>query len=219
MEREIVSYIVLASGIGVGIIAVYLARPNLVKENWNRARERFVFGLPLGSALIIVVNIAFFLVAQRGYSHPNNPLVLPFYSWSYFYPTGLLTAPISHAGVGHITGNMAATLVFAPVAEFIVGHKRERQREGERESEGESLTSVARAVLFALGVYVVGVAMTVFAWGPVVGFSGVVFALVGFVAVVYPVRAVGLLILTNIVSTLINVVRFPVVVLSGGTEF
>ncbi|MDY6779261.1 MAG: rhomboid family intramembrane serine protease, partial [Halobacteria archaeon] len=199
----IISYVVLLGGLVLGILAVSRSRPELVLDAYSKARERLVLGLPLGSVLLIALNLGFYLVAQRGFYHPSTPLDMPFYSWSYTNLVGIFTSPIAHAGPSHLIGNTTAALVFLPAAEYIVGHKTGRR-------------PLARIVGFAAVGYGVGVFVTVFSWGPTVGFSGALLAFVGFVVVTHPVRGVALLVLNEIVGVLLSALRSPVVVSSGG---
>lgn len=185
------------------IIAVagiaYYTRPSYFHRLWRKSNERLVLGLPIASAIIVCVNLTFFAFAQRA-AIGDELLTVPFFSWSYTYPMGYLTSPIGHGNVPHITGNLIAAAVFAPVAEYIIGHKNGRH-------------PILRAFVgIPLAWYGVGVFISLFTWGPSIGFSGVVFFFYAFVAVFFPLLAVGLLIVRVVVSTVVGSLTDPVVV-------
>ena len=165
---EQASYAVLSVALVTLAFVAYWTRPRVFHELVEVSRRRLVYGLPLGTFVIVGVNVLFFLFAQRFYAG-DGVLTTPFISWSYGYPLGFLTAPIGHANVSHITGNLLTTLVFAPVAEYVIGHKGTRR-------------PLVRALVFIpLAWYAVGVFISLFSLGPSIGFSGVLFFFFGFV--------------------------------------
>lgn len=165
--------------------------------------ERFYLGVPWGSLLVFGGVLSVYLFVQGGLWQPDEPLSIPFSAWSYFYPLGVLFSSFSHANASHLVGNLTTALVFAPLAEYIWGHHSagERARDDPR---------VRAFVLFPLGVFTVGIVMSVFEWGPVIGFSGVVFALIGFVLVRYPLLTVIALSARSAVRTLSDALSDPV---------
>lgn len=210
MIQEI-SYVVLSVALILLALAAYLVRPSVLHEAVRRTRARFVAGLPLGTFVIVGVNVAFFFVAQRAYT--GDVLTVPYLSWSYTYPTGFLTGPVGHANVSHIVGNLTAAVVFAPVVEYIVGHKVDLSGEPSRHPAVRALVGVP------LAWYGVGVFLSLFSWGPSIGFSGVVYFFFGFVIVFYPVVSVGLIVVTDAFRTLLNALRRPVTASSPGESF
>jgi len=66
-------------------------------------------------------------------------------------------------------------------------------------------------VLFPLAVLLVGLFTAVFAVGPVIGFSGVVFAFAGFAIVRYPIAAIVAVLVSSVISTTYYAIRGPVV--------
>jgi len=198
---EQVSFAALSVALALVVLIGYWSRPKVLHELLRLSRERLVYGLPLGTLVIVSVNLAFFAFAQRAYAG-GNLLIVPYISWSYGYPLGFLTAPIGHANVSHITGNLVSTLVFAPVAEYVIGHKNSRR-------------PLLRALVgVPLAWYAVGVFVSVFSLGPSIGFSGVLFFFFGFVVVFYPVVSVGLLVVSEVFRTVIGALRSPVTVQS-----
>ncbi len=184
-----------------------IVRSGFLRRTWEVANERLLYGLPIGTIIVVSINVAFFFLVQRGWEHPSDPLFLPFISWSYEYPAGVLSSAIAHANSGHITGNMMATLFFAPIAEYVVGHKNSRR-------------PVLRAVLFVpLLWYVFAVVPAAFAWGPGLGFSGAVFAFFGFVVVFYPVRAIVMVVLISVAGSLFSALLDPISVQIAGERF
>ena len=225
----------LAAG-GVGVVvalaAVYLVdRPS---DDWTRAlRSRLLLGVPWGTLLVIAGVVGVYLFVQSGIDNPNRPVVIPFRSWSYFYPEGLLWSSFAHASRGHITGNLLSAFVAGGLAEYAYGHfpdgrevddgeglavrlRRLPSRLRELPSRVAAVESPAanpyvRALLIVPGAAVgFGLLSALFALGPVIGFSVVVFAYWGFALVSRPVAAVVAMAGTTLVGVLYDAVRVPV---------
>lgn len=196
----------------VAVVAVLVwlvdrRRPDLVRDVVEAARRRWVWGLPLGSIVVILMNIVAYLTLQRGLWHYGDPLALPYYSWSFRYPLGVLTSPLTHAGPGHLGGNLASAAVVLPAVEYVIGHRDAR-------------VPLRRAVLvFPATLYAVGVVVSILSWGPVIGFSGVLFVTVGFLLVVSPAAAVVALLGGRMVGVVASAIASPVVLESASTEF
>ncbi|WP_123534662.1 rhomboid family intramembrane serine protease [Halosimplex salinum] len=183
----------------------------------DRLRRRFVLGVPWGTLLTMFGVVLVYWVVQGGWEHPNNPLVIPFRSWSYFYPLGTLVAGFAHNGVGHITGNLTGTLLFAPVVEYYVGHY---PRERGSESFASPLTNpFVRVLAVPAGSLVAGVFTGLFSLGPVIGFSGVVYAYIGFAVVTRPLLAVLVLVSERVVDLLYRALRNPLITREPGPSF
>jgi membrane associated rhomboid family serine protease len=170
-------------------------------------RRRFVLGVPWGTLLTVFGVLLVYWVLQGGWANPRDPVVIPFRSWSYLYPVGMLVAGFGHSGVGHITGNLLATAAFAPVVEFAVGHFPD-------ERGTETFTSLrtnpyARVLAVPAGSLLAGLFTGIFSLGPVIGFSGVVFAYFGFAFVTRPLLALVALLGSDVVSLLYRSFRSP----------
>ena len=176
--------------------------------------DRLLFGVPWGTLTITAFVLAVYLFVQGGYDRWFRPLVIPFRAWSYFEPLGLLTAAFTHAGPGHLIGNLLATLAFATVAEYAVGHY---PADGERAPPGSWRANpyVRGFVLFPAGALIAGLATAVFSLGPIIGFSGVVFAFAGFALLYRPVTTVVALSASGALSVAYNALQSPVLVASG----
>ncbi len=180
-------------------------------------RRRLILGVPWGTLLTIAGVLAVYLVLQGGARAWNDPATIPFRAWSLLYPLGVVTAPFAHAGPGHLLGNLAGTLAFAPLVEYAVGHyPRER---GASSFGSLRETPYARALLVPAAAVVVGLFTGVFAVGPIIGFSGVVFAFAGCALVCYPLRTVVALAGARAVSLLTAAVRSPVTVARAEPSF
>ena len=179
-------------------------------HEWGRRRRtRLLLGLPWGTFASLLGVLAVYLFVQGGLAHWNDPLTLPFRAWSYLYPLGMTVAPFAHNGPGHLIGNLTSALVLAPLAEYAWGHFPTDR--GEASFSGPTRNPYVRAfVLFPAGVVVVGVLTSVFSWGPIIGFSGVVFAFAGFALVRYPLATVLALVAENLVGLLVAALREPV---------
>ncbi|GGL57098.1 rhomboid family intramembrane serine protease [Halocalculus aciditolerans] len=207
--------VVLAFVASLGVLRA-LDRP---RGAWTRAlRRRFLFGVPWGTLVVLCLVTAVYLFLQNGVRGLYTPVTIPFTSWSYFYPLGVLTAPFSHGGFGHLTGNLVGTLVFAPIAEYAVGHyPRER---GRATFQSLRTNPYARAfLLFPLAVVGVAELTSVLAWGPIIGFSGVVFAFLGFAITRYPLAAIVGIVAQTVASDVFTALRDPVAVASAGPSY
>jgi membrane associated rhomboid family serine protease len=173
----------LASLVVAFLVVRRLADP---EGEWRLTlRRRFLLGLPWGTLLVVLGVLAFYLFVQGGLERWRAPVVVPFRAWSYLYPLGILTSGFAHDGASHLTGNLLGTLVFGTLAEYAWGHF---PRERGSASFGSLRTNpFARIGAFVAATLLVGVFASAFALGPVVGFSGVVFAYAGFTLVQLPV--------------------------------
>ncbi|WP_232688457.1 rhomboid family intramembrane serine protease [Halobacterium zhouii] len=184
----------------------------------RRVRSRLLFGVPWGTALVTAFVVAFYVYVQFGFRGLTSPLVVPFVSWSYYYPLGVLTAPFAHAGLGHLTGNVIGTLAFAPLAEYAFSHYPTGRGNS---SFGSWRTNpyVRAFVLFPLGVLAVALLSGVFAWGATIGFSGVVYAFAGFALVRYPLATVVAVTARSVVSVLLETLQNPIVYANPSPSF
>jgi len=184
----------------------------------RRRRSRLLLGVPWGTLVAVAVVVAVYLLVQSGMDDLRRPVVIPFRAWSYFYPAGMLLAGLSHASLGHVTGNLLGTLVAGTLAEWAYGHF---PRERGRSSFGSLRTNpFARAFLFVPAAIVVCAVLTgLFALGPVIGFSGVVFALWGFALVHYPLGTIVALVAVRFVRTAYDALRYPVVEASASPSY
>ncbi len=196
----------------VGSIAA-VSRLDQDERSWgDRLRERFVMGVPWGSLVVIVFILFIYLFVQDGISDFHDPVTIPFRAWSYFYPLGMVTAGLSHAGSSHLIGNLLGTLVVAPIAEYAWGHYPD---ERDAQSVGSWRTNPWVRALLVFPVAVIGVALltSFFALGPVIGFSGVVFAFAGFAIVHYPiVTIVATLGVQGVLRTVYRALESPITV-------
>jgi membrane associated rhomboid family serine protease len=112
--------------VGGSLVAAALAivyRTDRPSGAWTRAlRSRFLLGVPWGTLVAVAGVVGVYLFVQSGLENPDRPVVIPFRSWSYLYPEGLLWSSFAHAGRGHITGNLLSTLVAGGIAEYAYGH-------------------------------------------------------------------------------------------------
>lgn len=110
------------------------------RDRWYAvASDRLLYGVPWGTAVSLLGVTSFYLFVQRGLWHWSEPLFLPFVSWSYFYPTGMLTAGIAHASPSHFLSNFAAALTLGPIAEYAWSHYAPERRgsDGDEGSDDE----------------------------------------------------------------------------------
>ncbi|MFC7072660.1 rhomboid family intramembrane serine protease [Halovenus rubra] len=234
---------------------------------WNVLTDRFAYGVPWGSLLVIGGVFAFYLFAQSGLHHWNDPVTLAFRNWAYPYAVGMLTSGFAHASPSHLLGNMLATVVLAPLAEFIWGHyphdnrqtgmtelvqqaeitapatpaptefdtglsdsipsdgtrsetatdtpvsdasKQEATPANQQSTRLRDHPAVRALVIFPGAIIAVSLLTSLYAFGWSLGFSGTVFAFLGFVLLRYPIAtAVGMLVI-SLLSTLLDALFTPV---------
>lgn len=205
--------IVSVAGAALAVLSVGEGRRAL-----RTVRSRLLFGLPLGTLVVVAIVVGFYLFVQLGVRDVGSPLVLPFVSWSYFYPVGVLTAPFAHASLGHVTGNLIATLAFAPLAEYAFSHFPTERGES---AFGSWRTNpyVRALVLFPLGVVGVSFLTGIFSWGATIGFSGVVYAFAGFALIRYPLATVLAVTARESISMLWSVLNDPIVFASATPSY
>lgn len=199
-----------------GVVVVRLARP---AGRWGEAlRRRFVLGLPLGTVTVVLFVLAVYLFVQGGWDRWYAPTVLPFRAWSYFYPLGMLTAGFAHNGPSHLLVNLTGTVVFGPLVEYAWGHfPRER---GSRSFGSPWHNPFVRALIVFPGIVIgVGLLTSLFALGPIIGLSGVVFAFAGFALVRYPVATLVALLGSRGLGTIRRALQQPTLVESARPEF
>lgn len=211
---------VLLASLVVATIALSLAVVNRLHDSDRRWRDvagdRLVMGVPWGTMVVVVVLVCVYLFVQDGISDPSDPVTIPFRAWSYFYPLGVASAAFAHASPGHLVGNLAGTVVAAPLAEYAWGHYTDG-REPAIPVPSARLRSwwtdpwIRALVIFPLAVVVIGLITSLFALGPVIGFSGVVFAFAAFAIVHYPiVTLVGMLGVQSALGTIYRALQNPI---------
>ncbi|MFB6118410.1 rhomboid family intramembrane serine protease [Halosegnis sp.] len=210
------SRLLLLVGAAISVATlVVLARP---AGGWGRRlRRRLLLGVPWGTLLTVGLVVGFYLFVQGGVDRWYAPVVIPFRAWSYFYPLGMLTAGLAHSGPAHLTGNVLGTLVFGSLAEYAWSHFPTAQ--GEQSFTAARTNPFVRLFAVPAAAVVLAVLTGAFALGPVVGFSGVVFALAGVAVVRYPVTAVVLLAAGDLVGLVYRSLRTPVIEASGSVGY
>lgn len=178
---------------------------------WGRhVRSRLLLGVPWGTLVSVGIVLFVYLVIQDGRTALYDPVRYPFQAWSYGYPTGWLFAGLAHSGYNHLVNNLTATLVLGSLAEFAFSHYP--QRRGAISFGRRFDNPYVRAyVIFPLVVVGVGILTGLFSIGPVIGFSGVVFAFAGFALVRYPFTTVISVFAIQAVRRLFFATRRPLV--------
>jgi membrane associated rhomboid family serine protease len=179
-------------------------------------RRRLLLGVPWGTLLTMAAVAAVYLFVQGTYWH-GRPLVTPFRTWSYGYPLGMLLGAFTHGSAAHVTGNLFGTLVYGTVVEYAWGHYP--QRRGATTFSSLETNPFARILAVPVVMALVGVFTGVFALGPIVGFSGVVFALAGFAAVTRPYLFLGSLFVSRIVGLVRSALLSPEPTVGGSVQF
>jgi membrane associated rhomboid family serine protease len=179
-------FALFAAALVAGAVVLALERP---AGRWRQhLRGRFLLALPLGTLLGAAFVLLVYLFVQGGFRHWYAPVTIPFRAWSYYYPLGVVTASFTHVGPNHLLGNLVGLVTLGTVAEYAWGHYPRRRGASTFSSWG---TNPYARVLAVFGAMVgVGLLTAAFAVGPVIGFSGVVFAVGGFALVFRPYATV-----------------------------
>lgn len=208
----------------LGMLVVLVGTVSVIRwlereADWGRARRsRFVLGVPWGTVVSSLGVLAVYLFLQGGWWHWSQPLTLPYRSWSYLYPLGTVTAGFAHNGPNHLTGNLIGTLVLGTLAEYSWGHFPEEQ--GLTTFSSWFANPYFRAfVCFPGGVLLVGLVTSVFSWGPIIGFSGVVFAFAGFALLRYPLLTIVAVEADDVIRLTYRAIREPVLVRQAEPQF
>jgi len=211
--------LVVAVAAGSGLVCYRLADPG--GEWMRRLRARLLLGVPWGTVLTAAFLLGMFLFVQGAYSgdpfDPRQPVTYAFTAWSYEYPLGVLAAPFSHANLSHLRGNVVSLLVFGSIAEY--GYSHFRPGRGTQIEYLSRRSPYVRPLLFAGAMGLVGVATSAFVPGPIIGFSGVVYALAGFALIVRPLATVVGLLVTDVLGTLYTAFTSPVTTHSSGVGY
>ncbi|MDS0258479.1 rhomboid family intramembrane serine protease [Haloarcula sp. S1CR25-12] len=201
----------------LAVLAVGVAARRLVGDRLAAPlRRRLLLGVPWGTLLTAAGVLAIYLFVQRAFWHADL-LVIPFRTWSYFYPVGMLMGPFTHGSVSHVTGNLMGTLVYGTVVEYVWGHYP--QRRGESSFGSLRTNPFARILAVPVVMVVVGVFTGVFALGPIVGFSGVVFALAGFALVTRPYLFLGGLLSSQVLGLVYRAILSPEPTVGGSIQY
>ena len=209
----------LALGASLFVAAVVVVALDRPAGRWGaRLRSRFLAGVPWGTLVATGVVLSVYLFVQSGWNNWYTPVTIPFRAWSYFSPVGVATAAFAHTGPAHLLGNLVGTLTLAPLVEYVWSHfPRER---GTQTFTSPLTNPYVRAfVVFPAAVVGVGLFSAVFAVGPVIGFSGVVFAFAGFALVRYPITTVVALTAGSGVRTLYRALQQPTTTASAGPSY
>ncbi|MFB6148907.1 MAG: rhomboid family intramembrane serine protease [Halobacteriales archaeon] len=197
------------------IVLRYLDRQTVIG---HRLRSRLLLGVPWGTVVSMLGVLSVYLFVQGGWNHWFRPVTVPFSAWSYFYPLGIALAPFSHVGAGHLIGNLIGTVVFAPIVEYAWGHFP-TDRGTQTFTSWRTNPFVRAFVIFPAAVLIVGWLTSIFSWGPIIGFSGVVFAFAGFALVRYPFVTIIALSVREVVGTTYRALQNPVVVAEAKPTF
>jgi membrane associated rhomboid family serine protease len=201
-----------------GGLAALLVR-SLSGTEWDpvlSARRRLLFGFPVGTLFTVGLVGSFFLFVQGWWAH-GSVLALPFTSWSLRYPLGMVTAPVAHQSLGHLLGNLVGFLVFGSIGEYAVSHyPTERGVAAFSSPRTNPYLRALTVPVFAAGVAVL---TSVFAWGPIIGFSGVVYAAAGFALVQFPLVTVAGLLAREFLNTVLLAIRDPIITASAGSSY
>ncbi len=204
--------------LGAALVVSLLVARRLGGGSFARIRRRrLLLGLPWGTLLTIGVVLVVYLFVQGGWTNPYSPMVVPFRAYSYFYPLGVALAGLAHNGFGHLLGNVLGALAYGSLAEYAWSHYPTRR--GESSFSSLRTNPFARIGLFALAGLGTAVLTGLFGAGPVIGFSGVVFAYAGFALLRYPLGVVVALFAGRAMSLLYSAFTSPTVVAVGREQF
>ncbi|RRJ27887.1 rhomboid family intramembrane serine protease [Halocatena pleomorpha] len=188
------------------------------RERYRTVRTRLLFGVPWGSLSVAAGLLGVYWFVQGGWSEPHAPLVIPFRSWSYFAPTGIVLSSFTHSSYSHLLGNLIGTLTVGVLAEYAWSHYPRGRGVGVFSSSIWT-NPYARTLAFVSGSVVVGLVSGVFSLGPTIGFSGVVFAYVGLALMRYPWGTLLALLWSRVLFLVYRSLTNPTIIQGGGTQF
>lgn len=211
---RVASYALLAVALVVSLAV--LTRLSDGENLVGRLRERFVYGVPWGTVVVVAAVYSFYYLVQGG-GQSGGPIVTGFRSWSLWAPQTMLFSSFAHASESHLIGNLFGTLAFAPLVEYAWGHY---PRGEETEGIPHLLwTPPARIGAFVAGVFLTGLLGSLIVPGAVIGFSGVVFAFAGVAVVTLPIRTTLAILGIGAIRLLWDAFRNPWLVAEGGPQF
>jgi membrane associated rhomboid family serine protease len=206
---------VVRVGVALAVLVSALVAWRLDTGEWTTTiRARFLAGVPWGTLLTVLGVLSVYLFVQGGFWHWYGPLALPFRAWSYLYPRGIGLSSFAHVGPSHLVGNLVGTLALASLAEYAWSHYP-----SERDAESLAANPFARVLAVPGAALLVGLFVALFSIGPVIGFSGVLFAFAGFALVQCPLATVVALAASGVVRQLYAAIQNPVVQASAEPSF
>ncbi len=203
--------------------AVVLSRYTRLQNPASLLQERFVYGIPWGTALVIVAVYAVYYLIQGG-GEDGGPIMTAFRSWSLWYPQGTLFSSFAHANHSHLQGNVIGAIVFAPIVEYVWGHYRtgdQREKSGGSTSLSQRMLSApaGRIALFVVAVVVIGFLGSLLVPGAVIGFSGLVFAFAGFALVAKPLITIVAILGLQALRLVVRAFETPIVTATARPQF
>jgi membrane associated rhomboid family serine protease len=205
-------------GVLLAVAISFLAVRRFGNQRWAAAlRARFLMGVPWGTVVTVWLVLFVYLFVQGGLWNWFQPVALPFRAWSYRYPLGMVLAPFSHVSPSHLFGNLVGMLALAPLAEYAWDHYPTER--GSATFSSLRTNPFARALAVPAAAVLAGLFTSFFALGPIIGFSGVVFAFAGFALVRYPLSTVVAFSASEAIGLVYNAVRNPVVEASAEPSF
>ncbi|UPM41975.1 rhomboid family intramembrane serine protease [Halocatena salina] len=187
------------------------------QERYETVRTRLLLGVPWGSISVAAGLLGVYWFVQGGWSDPHAPTVIPFRSWSYFAPTGIVLSSFTHSSYNHLLGNLIGTLTVGVLAEYAWSHYPRGR--GVRVFSSLQTNPYARILAFVGGSIAVGLVSGVFSLGPTIGFSGVVFAYVGLALIRYPWGTLLALLWSRALLLVYRSLRNPTIIQGGHTQF
>ncbi|MFP4591557.1 MAG: rhomboid family intramembrane serine protease [Halobacteriales archaeon] len=204
---RVVYWVAIALALVGTLLLLARLDPTVARIN-DRLRRRWLLGVPWGTLVSVALVVVVYLFVQDGISQLRAPVTLPFRAWSYAYPTGWLTAGFAHSDLGHLEGNLTAAIVLGSLAEYAVGHYP-TERGAITFSSWRTNPYVRAFVLVPAAVVGAGLFTSLFAIGPVIGFSSVVFAFAGVALVRFPLATLVGVLGYRALRTLVDALRSP----------
>ncbi len=203
--------------------AVVLARYTRLQNPVSALQERFVYGIPWGTAIVIVAVYAVYYLIQGG-GEDGGPIMTAFRSWSLWYPQGTFFSSFAHASHSHLQGNVIGAVVFAPIVEYVWGHYRTGEK-GEESGASTSLSQrllsspAGRIAIFVVAVVSIGFLGSLLVPGAVIGFSGLVFAFAGFALVAKPLVTIVAILGLQALRLVVRAFETPIVTATARPRF
>lgn len=193
------------------VVSVLVAVRLSDTEPYTALRSRLLFGVPWGTVIIGACLVGVYLFVQDGLNHWTRPTAIPFRSWSYFSPVGTLLSPFAHADFSHVSANLIGLVTIGVLAEYVWGHFST--------ADTRIQGPVRRIGVFVLVAAFLGLLSGLFSLGPSIGFSGVIFAAIGFTLMRYPLGSVLVLLSGQVISLVWKALMYPAITETGHSAF
>ena len=181
-------------------------------------RRRLCARVPLTTLVTAGLLLGVYLIVQDAATAWGAPITVPYRAWGYRHITGWLIAPFAHVGPAHLIGNLIGLVVFGTMLEATIGHYPSRR--GAVSFRRLRQHPWVRALVIGPGLLItVGIGLGLVALGPTIGFSTVIFWIMGVLVVLRPAATVVGLLISDAVRVGYLAAVAPQITVAAQTRF